>query len=439
MSKYLTLCIINVLLVSTVFAGSLRVVANPSQRSMATMATDSLNERILLFGGRNYGSYYDQYYNELWSFDLNTETWGLISISEPLPSPRINPGLAYHVPSHQMILFGGRTGITHYNDVWALDLTVGAESWTQLYPSGTPPSPRTEVKGIIDPINNRLILFGGAVDGVYTNETWSLDFNTLTWSQLYPSGSLPAPRSAYAALYDPAEHRMIVFSGTGQPIVSDVWSLDLTYGSENWQQLFPSGGPPQGRAQSFHAFDKINNALIAGFGFDYPGFIHYLSDVWALYLDSLVWHQLVPPGVVEERRGACAAYNHLNGQVVIFGGDHGSSFANTYSLITDYVAVEEYRERIIQISPHIKVSPNPSRLTYHINFTVPFSGTICLKVIDGSGRLVNTLIRNKRNSGNYITQWNGKDSKGRKVPSGTYFICLEIDGKSIAKKVVLVE
>lgn len=431
--------IITMCSIMSVNAGTLRVVtAHPCQRSMAEMITDTYNQRVIMFGGQDYG-FSGRYLNDIWALDLNSETWQFPTMSQPMPSPRRNAALAYDSVNNRMLLFGGRMGSTFYNDIWACDLTIGAEYWLELTPSGTPPSHRTEVTGIIDPLNNRLILFGGDGYSGRNNETWELDLTTMTWSMLSPSGSLPSARSAYSAVYDPIGHRMLVFSGAASPITNDLWSLDLTYGNENWQALSPGGNIPQGRAQPFCAYDAANNRLITGFGFDYPGYLQFLNDAWALDIDSLFWRRILAPGIVYPRRGACAAYNGLNEKIFIFGGDNGGSSAELYSLTTDTLAISENVGTNIMISPYIQIISNPSRLPLTFNVSVPIGNKMTLSVIDISGRTVAVFADDETSLGKKNIHWDGRDMQGRKVPAGTYFIHLKINGESVTQKAVVIE
>lgn len=429
------------LLASTLYAGSLRVLG-PAQRSMASMITDTINQRIIMYGGQDYGLS-GECYNEIWAFDPAIEHWQQISVSPPTPPPRRNPALAYNPNTNQMFMFGGRTAYTFFNDIWVLDMTPGSEYWTQLTPAGAPPSPRTEITGIYDPVSNRLIFFGGDQSGgIRTNETWELDLNTMTWSilsALSVSNSLPMARSAYAAVYDPTQHRIIVFSGAASPIMSDVWTLDLTHGNETWQQLFPTGPLPQGRGQPFCAYDEMHNVLIVGFGFDYPGYIELLSDVWSLNLATLIWQQVIPGGTVFPRRGSCSSYSPQNGLVYIFGGDAGLALATTYALHTYTEGIEELPMKPVAKVQHLNVSPNPVVLPCQIQFSLQNPSEICINIIDNSGRLVRSIIEYKEAAGNHILKWDGMDQNNRRVPPGTYFIMLNINGVPITEKLVLVE
>ena len=431
-----------VCLVSTLYSGTLRPVT-PESRSYACMVYDSFNQRAILFGGGNYGLTGGLHYNDVWTFDASLEKWISINASGTYPPPRVMAGAVYNSSGNEMIIFGGwYVGGAHYNDVWSLDLTAGAESWTQLSTTGTPPSARSSATPIIDPINNRMVIFGGEAGGGGFNDVYCLDLNTLVWSQLFPAGTPPSPRFEQSAIYDPLQHQMVIFGGRNGVHYNDVWALDLTSGSETWMELSPGGTLPDPRGRHFCAYDSYDNYMVIGFGFSYPGYFIYYNDAWALELDSLVWHRIVAsnnnlPG----RRGSCGAWDPLTNQVVIFGGDQYSNgyLGDTYLLIVDTLSVKEDYQNLINTSSSIQILSNPSRLPCKFNVFIPIPGEITINIIDISGRIIKTLVKNRTSSGNYILQWDGNDMQGRKVSAGTYFINLEIDGESVTQKAVIIE
>lgn len=443
MKRCIVLVVISLLPVSMLYTATFRITANPCPRSYSCMITDSINARMILFGGMNVGMPGGQYFNDVWSLDLNDEVWHLVEPSGPAPSPRIEAAAVYNPVGNEMIIFGGRAGDSYYNDIWSLDLTMGSEAWTQLSPIGTPPSPRTCAKTIIDPINNRMIMFGGSTITSGFDETWSLDLNTLTWSLLNPSGTPPAARFAHCAIYEPNGHQMVIFAGSdwGQPIMSDVWSLDLTYGSEAWQQLFPGGEQPGPRTQHFCIHDPINNDMIIGFGYDYPPFINY-NDIWALDFNSLAWNRIFPQGMnVEGRRASSAAHDPFSHQIVIFGGNQANTyyFGDTYVVTLDSLGVSQIEKIAMFNQAYINILGNPTQLPCQFEIFVPFPGNVSLKVFDATGRLINSLIQDQKSHGNYLINWDGIDHRGRKVSAGSYYVVLETDGELIQQKAVLVE
>ncbi len=75
-----------------------------------------------------------------------------------------------------MIVFGGQVpGLV--NDVWVLSDAngIGTQTWTQILPSGTPPSARTSNTVVFDPGSNRMTIFGGSDSGGFLNDVWVLE------------------------------------------------------------------------------------------------------------------------------------------------------------------------------------------------------------------------------------------------------------------------
>ncbi len=78
-----------------------------------------------------------------------------------------------------------------------------------------------------------MVIFGGYHTGGTLEDTWSLNCETLAWSQVGSGG--PGRRSRHSAIYRSAGHSMIVIGGVieedffGGPYYSidTYWSLDL--------------------------------------------------------------------------------------------------------------------------------------------------------------------------------------------------------------------
>ncbi len=426
-----------------IFAAEWQFTANPSPRSMAVTTTDSIGQRMILFGGGNYRLPWGEHFNDTWTLDFNTQTWRLLHISQPLPAPRRSPSMVYYPIFNCVILFGGRDEYTFYNDVWFLNLNTGYEGWIQIFPSGTQPPARDAHSAIIDPVNNRMIVFGGYdANGNNFNDVWSLNLNDTSWIQLNPSGSPPPIRGAHTAIYDPIENRMIVFGGSSSTIYNDVWALDLNYGNESWHQLFPSGNLPGQRTRHWAIYDNQNHEMIIGFGYDYPGYMLYYNDLWALDLNNLTWHQITPSGInMEGRRGSCAAYDPFYHKIFVFGGDqyYDYYFGDTYVLTLDTLDINENKNKTI-FQSYIKIVSNPFKIPGQINVFVPCcQKEFSLQVVDVSGKLVKTLIKNVNSSGNHIIDWDGSDNNDRKVSAGTYFIILSIDNKVDSQKIIVIK
>lgn len=78
--------------------------------------------------------------------------------------------------------------------------------------------------------------------------------------------------------------------------------------------------------------------------------------------------------------------------------------------------------------------PNPFNPKTNINFQVPKTNLVTLKIYDVLGREVAVLVNEKMQAGNYTV-----DFDGSRYTSGTYFYRLETDGYAETKKLVLIK
>lgn len=79
------------------------------------------------------------------------------------------------------------------------------------------------------------------------------------------------------------------------------------------------------------------------------------------------------------------------------------------------------------LPPH----PNPSMELTSIHFNVFRKARVQLGITDMNGRELVSLLDEEKPQGRYTTQWNGRDLKNARVPSGTYLVHLLIDGKVV--------
>jgi hypothetical protein len=179
-----------------------------------------------------------------------------------------------------MVIFGGNylwyQSSTNLNDVWALSL-AGTPAWTQLTPSAGTPSARYDHSAIYDHVRERMVVFGGSDDSGLLNEVWALPLaGTPAWTQLTPSGTPPSTRRGHSAIYDQMRDRMVVFGGRDlSGPLNDVWALSLA-GTPAWTQLTPSGAPPNAREGHRAIYDPVRDRMVGSGGSSSP----YCSDVW---------------------------------------------------------------------------------------------------------------------------------------------------------------
>jgi hypothetical protein len=80
--------------------------------------------------------------------------------------------------------------------------------------------------------------------------------------------------------------------------------------------------------------------------------------------------------------------------------------------------------------------PNPFNPTTTIEYQIPVTGTVSVKVYDGLGKQVAVLVDREERAGYYAVTWNGRNTAGQSVASGMYFYRVQAvgnDGRAIAK------
>ncbi len=119
----------------------------------------------------------------------------------------------------------------------------------------------------------------------------------------------------------------------------------------------------------------------------------------------------------------------------------GISKGEGSNLMTN-VEKDESNKRIPQTVLLAQNYPNPFNSTTIIRFSVPASLTnqnVTLNIYDVKGQLVNRLLNENLPAGNYLTRWEGTDSKGMTVTSGIYFYNLNIGDNHISGKMSLMK
>lgn len=84
-------------------------------------------------------------------------------------------------------------------------------------------------------------------------------------------------------------------------------------------------------------------------------------------------------------------------------------------------------------------SPNPFETSTLIQFDVQRADHVRVAIHDSSGRLVRVLEDGQLPPGRYSRSWDGRDTKGRVVPSGIYFYSAETSGQRVVRRAIRVK
>jgi hypothetical protein len=255
----------------------------PAARFGHSAVLDSGNNRMVVFGGGKGTNAPAPCLNDVWvltnanGVSATTPVWTQQTPSGTPPSPRFAHTAVYDANTNNMTIFGGYDcNSTYFNDVWVLSNAnglTGTPTWTQLFPTGTPPTGREGATGVYDPSNNLMIVFGGDSGTPVYQDVWVLSYangtgGTPAWTELFPSGTPPAARSGQSAIYDAADNIMTIYGGqisnSTSGLLNDFWVLSNANGvggTPSWTQLLPQTA---GAFRSFHTavYDSSQNVML---------------------------------------------------------------------------------------------------------------------------------------------------------------------------------
>jgi len=410
----------------------------PQARCAARLCADSANQRIILFGGTIV--YMDgRYFNDVWEMPLDNPGYYPWLQIKPSGSP---PARADHCLVHdpvggRMILFGGASSIGGFlNDVWALNLAPGSESWEQLTPAGSVPSARAYAYAVYCPERRSVVVYGG-YDGGNLGDVWELTLDTLAWHSISASGA-PSARRDGGVVYDAAGGRMLVFGGrTGSGFTDDLWALDLAPGSEHWDQLSQSGSAPSARAGFASGQTGDGSKLYVSCGWDAGSFY---SDLYVLDVATTAWtHPSVGGDQPVGRRNTCGACDPVSGNFFIFGGegDIGWYLGDAYFVDCANVNVHEpVWQNSGLAGPALSVTAI-SGGAVRIHCLVARACALTVSVLDISGRKVREVFAGRVNAPGTWLEWNGRDSHGSAVAAGTYYCSMDDGSTVVSRKVII--
>lgn len=286
----------------------------PTDRDGHSAVYDAARDRMILFGGMA-----GTRRNDVWVLPTSgAASWYQMWVEGTPPSPRDGHTTVFDTLNDRIIVFGG-FDTADVNDVWEL-LPGGVHRWDQILPAGAPPAPRSGHAAVYDPVRQRMIVIGGVQGGAYLGDVWVLSLaGPPVWNLLAVQGSAPHPRAYHSAIYDPHGDRVLVFGGhdavTGA--TRDVWVLSLA-GTPTWSLMAPSGPPPPARLQHGAIHDPTRQRMLVFGGQRGDSF----DDVWELTLGATpTWSILFPLGSAYPPRHAHSmVYDSAHDRAIVFGG-----------------------------------------------------------------------------------------------------------------------
>jgi hypothetical protein len=280
---------------------------SPGNRSGHMMAADA-NGDVVMFGGA--GSFAPN--NQTWRYDGSTWTQLTPATS---PTARIQASFVHDLVRNRFVLYGGWGSAlsvgTASNQTWEFD----GLTWTQVNPPTSPPG-LWKHGACFDIARNRVVVYGGALNGFPIAESATWEFNGTTWSQV-ATPTNPGPLERPAMCYSLALGRTVLFGG----IDPQTGGTDATwlFDGANWVQVAVAGPKPSARAGARMVYDGARGVCVLTGGQD-PVNGASRNDTWEF--DGTAWTQV--PGALAPGRDFGLAFDAARRLVVRHGGIAGA-------------------------------------------------------------------------------------------------------------------
>ena len=282
----------------------------PSPRTGHGMVYDPIHAKVILFGGGNATTLF----NDIWEFDTATRHWTNVTpLSGPAPAPRSGFGIAYDESRGVVVLYGGYCGSQcsgspvdrgTIGDTWEWNTAI--RSW-RLAPNSAPTFDGPQGSALAyDPTRRQVIRFGGrAVWNRGVNSTWA--WNGTVWTNVTPAVS-PTPTFDHAMSLDPDRNRIVLFGASTE----ETWEWDGTA----WTRVALTGSHPSWRFGPTMAYDKSRHRTVLFGGSNQ--FIAF-DETWEW--NGIGWTQLSPLHRPPGRGYTAMVFDESQNVLVVFGGN----------------------------------------------------------------------------------------------------------------------
>ncbi len=257
----------------------------PSPRSAFGMVYDSVEGIIVLFGGKTLTT---NYLSDTWEFNVLTDEWTLTTTSGP--NGRNEFCMAYDPGDTRTVLFGGSSSnATYASDTWEYDSVT--DTWAS---GGTGPTGRYRAAAAYHEEAERIVMFGGYGSAGILDDTWEYDAGTNSWTQPLIFGSGPEGRYDHAMSYDPVEKRLIVYGGYNGTYLNYTWLYRDIGASRQWGGTYTNCVPePRSSHKMAYVHSRMTTVMFGGWA------NVYLDDIWEFSVENDRWTAIRPNFFIE--------------------------------------------------------------------------------------------------------------------------------------------
>jgi N-acetylneuraminic acid mutarotase len=296
----------------------------PGAREDQTWTVDLDGAAAYLFGGRDGGKAYD----DLWRFDLATDSWKRLKPSGPTPSARFGHSAVW-VEGVGLIVFAGQRGTDFFGDLWAYD--PSRNRWKLLPDRGEAPRKRYGSCAIVGPDGRLWISHGFTFIGRF-DDTRAYNFKSERWANIAPDGRRPGKRCLHDC-FTSLSGQLVLYGGQNDSVraLGDLW---VTRPNGSWVKR----SDPRPRARRLYAVTEAGDYafIFGGAGKDDAA----LDDLWRVDRETFEFSRVRVAGASPAGRSAGTLItDRERGRLLLFGGKAKAAKADLWQL-TDTSAAD---------------------------------------------------------------------------------------------------
>ncbi|MHA1198737.1 MAG: Kelch repeat-containing protein [Candidatus Heimdallarchaeaceae archaeon] len=314
----LLLILVFVLPASNLFVEAEGDIIVPTARAGHSMVYVPTTEEIIVYGGmRDNLNLASSYLNDTWKYSYSNNKWTELN-SSIRPSSRSSSSMVYDPVNNRLLLFGGTTFNTRFNDTWELDLD--SYEW-KIIDTENAPTKVADAVMVFDELNEEIFLFGGAYyPQGYSSDSWIFNVNSNVWNKLTVS-THPSSRYGHKMVYSNINDAIYLFGGhafnTTDTVNNDSWWYNCN--SRTWSEITPPSWPS---SRYWHAitYDVVNERIFLFGGRKNIWTMDCWGDTWGYHIDSNVWSQIQVVESPPARMYFPMVYHSAEDKTILFGG-----------------------------------------------------------------------------------------------------------------------
>lgn len=262
-----------------------------------------------------------------------------VSVVSATPEERLGHRMIYDPVDQRIILYGGAVWddeYTFYGELWSYD--TGTNTWSEIEAANMPPARFNSMFTYI-PGRHQIFLFGGFASNGRVDDTWIYDIESSTWTELDPPDH-PNQRSDSSIAYDPDNDVIILFSGYRRDEVKTRETWVYNFEDDNWVEMFPEI-PPLHQYGNYMVYVPETDQLLM-----YPGHWSIVSgeitvnhgyggNIWEYDYGENQWTEHEAPSIPLGRYWGNLAYDTNRNRLVLFGGHGATEFDDTWAYDID--------------------------------------------------------------------------------------------------------